>query len=130
MESDPKYEVFRKWMVDNGAKFDRIGFPSLFAGGLMGLCAKTEIPPAHCFLSVPNKLIVSVALAMRDEELRPFFHANPQVFSSKHPDHEFLMLASFLLRQKLIGEKSFWHPYLSVMNPSDLLSSWPESEIA
>ena len=94
----PKYEVFRKWMVDNGAKFDRVGFPSLFHGGLMGLSAKEEIPPNHCFLSVPNKLIVSVALAMRDEELKPIWLANPQVFSSKHPDHEFLMLATFLLR--------------------------------
>ena len=39
------------------------------------------------------------------------------------------MLASFLLREKLIGEQSFWHAYLEVMNPADLLTTWDATEL-
>lgn len=57
---DKKYHIFIEWLKENGAKFDKIQFPSVFAGGLMGLSAKNEIPPGHCFISIPNKCIISV----------------------------------------------------------------------
>ena len=29
----------------------------------------------------------------------------------------------------MLGEKSFFHPYLQVMNEADLVSHWPEAEL-
>ena len=40
------------------------------------------------------------------------------------------MLATFLLYHYLKGEESFWHPYISVMNESDLVCDWSPDEIA
>lgn len=40
------------------------------------------------------------------------------------------MLATFLLYHYLKGPESFWFPYISVMNESDLVCEWSEREIA
>ena len=49
----------------------------------------------------------------------------------KHPDSDQLSLAIFLLVEYLKGpEKSFWWPYLDVMNESDLACFWTEQELA
>jgi hypothetical protein len=54
---------------------------------------------------------------------------NPHLFI-KHPDAEQLSLAIFLIAEYLKGpEKSFWWPYIDVMNESDLVSYWSKEEI-
>lgn len=54
---------------------------------------------------------------------------NPHIFI-KHPDCDQLCLAIFLLSEYLKGpEKSFWWPYIDVMNESDIASFWSESEL-
>ena len=40
-----------------------------------------------------------------------------------------MLLATFLLFHHLKGPSSFWYPYLSVMNLSDIASSWSEQEL-
>ena len=44
MKQDPKHEVFVKWLKENGAIFDKIEYPAIFEGGLMGIAAKQDIP--------------------------------------------------------------------------------------
>jgi hypothetical protein len=34
-----------------------------------------------------------------------------------------------LLAEYLKGEKSFWHPYIDVMNESDLACFWTDDEL-
>jgi hypothetical protein len=37
------------------------------------------------------------------------------LFTKEHQDWEQLILATYLLRQKTLGDKSFWKPYLDLM---------------
>jgi hypothetical protein len=39
-------------------------------------------------------------------------------------------LAVFLLAEYLKGEKSFWHPYIDVMNESDIACFWTDEELS
>ena len=39
------------------------------------------------------------------------------------------MLSVFLIREKLLGEKSFWNPYLEVINTAEWICYWDSSEI-
>ena len=64
MSTEVKFQHFKDWLLENGAVFDKIQFPSVFTGGLKGLSAKSEIPPNNCFISIPNKCVLSVALVM------------------------------------------------------------------
>jgi hypothetical protein len=38
---DPKYKAFADWLKENGGKFNQVEYPCVFAGGVMGLAAKT-----------------------------------------------------------------------------------------
>ena len=129
IDSNPKYDRFVAWMREFGARFDDVQFPTVFENGLTGISAKREIGLNQAFLTVPNILIVSVDKALKDEQLKDFYESNLGVFGPKHPDHEFLILASYLLHNYLLGESSFWHPYLQVMNEADLPSRWPDADL-
>lgn len=97
----------------------------------MGLAAKQDIPANTCFISIPNTCIVSLARVEADKDLSGFFKQNPQLFTkAKNADFEILMISTFLLREKLKGEKSFWHAYLGVMNAADLLTQWDTAELS
>lgn len=54
---------------------------------------------------------------------------NLKLFSKLHPDYIQLTLAVFLMFERSKGNKSFWHPYLQVMNQSDLLYDWTDDQI-
>jgi len=110
---DEKYVVFKKWLLDNGAVFDEtVEFPCVFKNGLMGIAAKKDLPLNKAFLFVPNTCIISLARIRKVPELAKIFEENNSLFGSSHPDVDQLTLAVFLLYQALMGEKSFWWPYL------------------
>ena len=93
----------------------------------MGLAAKTQIQSNQCYISIPNRCIISVHRAL-NSDLRPWLDAHPTLFSKKHPDHEQLILCAYLCQQTLLGDKSFFAPYLAVMNTSDMVAEWSEKE--
>lgn len=95
-QKSQKYEKFIQWLLENGAKFDDVQFPSLFLNGqLMGISAKNYIGPQKCFIAIPNTCIISVARVWQSD-LNSFLLKHPKIFSKKHPDNEQLVLASFL----------------------------------
>jgi len=131
MHTDSKYGVFKKWLLDNGAVFDdAIEFPAVFGGGLEGLAAKKPIGRHEAYIFIPNTLIVSIARIKADPELRQLITDNFDIFGDIHPDREQMLLATFLLFHHLKGEASFWHPYINVMNISDIVSDWSDHEIS
>ena len=79
---------------------------------------------------MPNTIIISVALVKACPELRQLLSDNFDLFGDVHPDREQLLLATFLLYHYLKGPESFWYPYISVMNESDLVCDWSPEEIA
>mmetsp|Transcript_2543 Transcript_2543/g.3535 ORF Transcript_2543/g.3535 Transcript_2543/m.3535 type:complete len:313 (-) Transcript_2543:1488-2426(-) len=128
---DGKYAAFKEWLLQNGAVFDdAIEYPAVFDHGLEGLAAKKTISPYEAYIFIPNTIIISVARVKACPELRQLIADNFDVFGDVHPDREQLLLATFLMFEYLKGTNSFWHPYISVMNESDLVSSWPASQIS
>ena len=78
---------------------------------------------------IPNTCILSVTRVRNTEGIKEVIKDNPKLFL-KHPDCDQLSLAIFLLAEYLKGpEKSFWWPYIDVMNESDLASFWTNEEL-
>lgn len=77
---------------------------------------------------IPNKCIISVSRVRNDEVVGPIVRNHSNIFES-HPDADQLTLALFLIYESLKREKSFWWPYIQVMNESDLVSFWSEDEL-
>ena len=86
MKQDPKFEVFKTWLVDNGAIFDEtVEYPAVFENGLVGLAAKKKIDPYTAYLFISNTCIISIDRVKACTELRPVFQSN-SIFSDDHPD--------------------------------------------
>jgi hypothetical protein len=40
-ETEARHDIFKKWLIDNGAHFDSdVIYPAVFANGLVGIAAK------------------------------------------------------------------------------------------
>jgi hypothetical protein len=68
---------------------------------------------------------------VRGGELKKIFEENCDFFEKggKNHDAEFNVLAFFILFEKLKGEKSFWHPYLDLVEESYTLFDWNKNEV-
>ena len=86
---EEKYQIFKQWLLENGAVFDEsIEFPAVFEGGLEGLAAKKQIDPYTGYIFIPNKIIISIARVKACEELGPIIRENFELFGDIHPDRE------------------------------------------
>ena len=73
-QTQPKYHVFKKWLIDNGAIFDEnIIYPAVFENGVVGVAAKRKIEPYTAYLFIPNSCIVSLDRAKSCDALRPVY---------------------------------------------------------
>jgi histone-lysine N-methyltransferase SETD3 len=91
------------------------------------MAAKKDIPPMKAFLFVPHRLIITEKVAKKSE-IGWILEKHPEVFK-KHYDSEYLVLGTFIMHEILKGEDSFWHPYLEIINFSDIPMLWEAHEI-
>ncbi|CAD8069199.1 unnamed protein product [Paramecium primaurelia] len=112
-----KYIHFIKWCKENGALIsDEVQYPSAFgAQGYTGISAKMNIAANKVIIAIPNKLIISHHKVLKSE-LSDMFKAHKPFFDDQiTADAEFNCLALYIFYHKLQGEKSFWYPYLNVV---------------
>ncbi|RLN57133.1 hypothetical protein BBJ29_006436 [Phytophthora kernoviae] len=63
-------------------------------------------------------------LCWRDPQLRPVFEDNRDIFTRDDP-----ILALFLVREMVLGDRSFFYPYLSILPYPESVQDWTEDEI-
>ena len=108
----------------------KIHFPAYFENGLLGMKCKEDIFHNEAFLFIPYKIILNVHKAQKHEILGPIIKDNHQVFSSKSVNWEQLTLVLYLMYEKSLGEKSYWHLYLKMLPKVDLPLYWSTEEIS
>jgi hypothetical protein len=82
----------------------------------------------QAFLFIPNNCIISVTRVRNDPLTGPIVNSHEDLFK-QHADADQLCLALFLMVESLKGQSSFWHPYIDVMNTSDLAYLWNDEEL-
>lgn len=111
-----KCDVFNEWCDKVGIRSPKLEYPAFFGNGLLGSRVTTPIEHREAFLFVPFKAMISVDKALRDPEMGDFYEKNPQLFTKDvNQDWEQLILCTYLMHQKALGEKSFWAPYIDLM---------------
>ena len=98
LQQEPRFVRFHEWLAENGAQYPAVDYPVVFGknGELRGLAAKKDIPPCKAFLFIPDKLMITIDVAMRDPVCAPIFKKHPEVFKD-HYDAEYLALAVFVM---------------------------------
>lgn len=93
------------------------------SGGLVGIAATKDLEPGEKYIEIPEKLTVSRKSILKSE-IGPLIDQHPEIFN-KHKEDD-MSLVLYIFHEKLKGEKSFWLPYLNIINLSDLPAFWDE----
>ena len=92
--------------------------PSAFGPlGIPGIAAADKISTHKTIAAIPTKLMISTQM-VKEGELKNLIEENPDFFQTKGnaTDQDYLIISLFILFEKMKGEKSFWKPYLDLID--------------
>ncbi len=117
---------YKAWMRSNGAEIDALDWPVETPNTGRGAVALKDFSTGDPFLKLPASLLLSTPVAWRDAQVGEFLSSH-RLFS----ESEMNTLVFFLAFQSVLGEKSFWAPYLAILpkNTGTLMSSWTTKEL-
>ena len=107
-----KYNIFKKWLDDNGAIYPKLTFPVPFSN-IIGCQAKEDINSNSCIFYIPYKLLID-ASNIKIKYLPPSLNKNNT-----------LKLVLFLLQEYEKKEKSFYKPYIDIIMLNDYSNYTP-----
>ena len=91
--------------------------------------ASSDVPPMTAFLYIPRELLINrETIKIRSPEIDRIFTKHPELFKS-HNDAEHLQLILYVMHEQLKGKDSFYYPYFSIVNRSDLPFLWEAYEV-
>ena len=73
-------------------------------------------------------MIINELVCKSDKVCGPIFEKHPEIFED-HFDAEYMLMITFIMRQMLLGEESFWYPFWEIVNMSDMPMRWGHLEI-
>jgi histone-lysine N-methyltransferase SETD3 len=98
-----EYQALERWCTEHGSSINGVVAADVGTGG-RGVVAAQPLPPSHVVLEVPERLLMSVASARRDQRLGPLVALN-QLSSNQ-------ALAVHLLHEGSKNAASFWAVYI------------------
>ncbi|OWY96061.1 hypothetical protein PHMEG_00033772, partial [Phytophthora megakarya] len=115
---------FLQWLRDNGATFPKLQWPTTTPNGLRGAVALEDIATDEPMICVPRSLLISEHLCWQDPQLQCVYRDNRDVFTRDDP-----VLTLFIMRELVLGERSFFHPYLSILPYPESVQDWDVDEL-
>jgi hypothetical protein len=83
--SDEDIAFFKQWLVDNGANFSKVEWPSADTNsGIRGAVALDDIATNEHMVSIPSKLMISPESAFADPVAGEFFKLNLDILRGKY----------------------------------------------
>lgn len=122
---NPKHKLFLEWCFSNGLKWTGVDFPAYFGdkGELRGVVATRDINPYEIIMGIPNKLLMSSAKAKEDKALSKLFKKHEEIFT-QDDSGDYNVLIVYLIRERLKGPESFFHPFLNLLDDIITGQSW------
>lgn len=119
-----KFQIFEKWLVDNGAKFPQLELKD-YGDEVRGVHATADVPGESVIMEIPLQCLITVEMGRDTSIGQKILQSN---ISLDAPKHIFLMLFMLIDRQ---NPTSFFKPYYDIL-PSTLHNMpifWTEEEL-
>jgi len=116
---------FKKWLLDNGAKFPKIDWPrSDTVSGIRGAIALDDITTNEYMLEIPIHLMMSPPQILQgDGELSRALHSSSELLVGD------LLLTIYIMHECVKGKDSFYYPYLAILPIPLCTSEWSDEEL-
>lgn len=116
---------FNSWLINNGAKFPKIKWPSYETQtGIRGAIATQTIATNETMLEIPTKLMMWLPNFTNDPIVGPIILENKSILGGD------LQLTVFIMCEMLKGKDSFYYPFLQIIPESDCIVEWNLIELA
>lgn len=120
-----KRKIFLRWLIDNGAKFPKIQWPSLETeSGIRGAIATSMIATDEHMIEIPMHLMISPPIIFRDREIGSILYEMRDVLYGD------LILCVYMMHEMSKGKDSFYHPFLNILPEPGNVSEWLDSELS
>ena len=110
---EPRDIELLRWAKKNGIACRQLR-PCTFADTGRGMLARRRVGSGDCVVSVPVHMLITTHTVRSSDFWARALAKCPQ--ASKMAPRQ--MLSIFLLREKYLGQKSFWYPYICTL-PAD-----------
>jgi hypothetical protein len=114
---------FLAWLAANGASFDKILWPAATALG-RGTVALQDFEPGESFVQIPARLMMSPPHAQALPDIGHVFRTEKALLRNDNG------LAVFIVHQLLLGEASFYWPYLRILPKPHTVEDWSAEDVA
>lgn len=122
-------QIFLKWLLENGASFPKVQWPSISTvGGIRGAVASENICGGDTsMICIPLKLIISPVSARKSKTLG-FAFKNQAIYDDLggYGKYETTL---FLMHETLKGCGSFWYPYIQSLPEPSSVTNWNAEEV-
>ena len=110
MPSDAEIALFKTWLTDNGAKMDKIDWPSVDTiEGCRGARATSNIRANEVMMEIPINLMMRVDLAFEDPKIGRLLSSSQDLLRGD------VLLCVYIMSECLKGNESFYAPYLAIL---------------
>eukprot|EP01041_Mallomonas_annulata_P003490 gene3490-6947_t len=119
-----KFEVFEKWLLENGAKFPKLQLKN-YGEEVRGCIAVEHIEEEEIIIEIPLKCLITVEMGKDTDVGRAILSSNIELDA---PKHIFLMLYMLIDRK---NSSSFFKPYYDILPPTlkNMPIFWDENEL-
>lgn len=115
---------FRDWLIENGAKFPKIDWPSNDTeSGIRGAVARSDIHTGEHLIEIPKHLMMSPPIIYADPDI------GEAVRTMKDVLHGDLLLTVFIMHELRKGPKSFYSPFLRILPEPGNISEWSDENL-
>lgn len=117
-------ENFLDWLSQNGARFEKIDWPSdETASGIRGAVALETIATDEPMITIPKHLMISPPTALADPVMGHIFRDSVDILRGD------LFLTVYLMYEKSKQKDSFYYPYLAILPVPDTICEWIDEEL-
>lgn len=115
---------FCAWLLENGAKFPKIDWPSNNTdSGIRGAVARADIRTGEHMIEIPKHLMMSPPIIFADPEIGEACRTMKDVL------HGDLLLTVFIINELRKGPKSFYSPFLRILPEPGNISEWTDDDL-
>jgi histone-lysine N-methyltransferase SETD3 len=124
-DAPDKYDVFLKWLVDNGTKFPKLELVD-YGDEVRGCHAKNNVNAEEILVEVPLSCLITVEMGKETPIGKAIMASNIELDA---PKHIFLMVYMLI---DMKNTNSFFKPYYNILptNLSNMPIFWTDEELA
>ena len=117
-------EVFSMWLLDNGAKWPKIQWPSVdTVGGCRGAQAIEDIETNEAMIEIPIILMMTPLSAFEDPIVGKILKENQDFLKGDN------LLSVYIMHEMRKGADSFYAPFLRILPEPGLVSRWTPEQM-